>query len=237
MAQLREEARQAQKMLALRSQSQPTLVRRSRVRAAELVTLAGAHGIDLTQAAKQTTRVVSQRQTAWARIRHLLEPNACTDVPTQSATGRHSHVATQPAWSLAELGQAAHGVPRIPFLAAMYAYAGDRSCYWPLHTALTLEAVEMRLRWRWPSQVPCVDGETRYYLEPLAALVLDEDANLALFRAAPMLYALCLRVDSKVWERSLAHRFEQIRLRYQGWLSAAESTIQERISEDEFAGC
>jgi hypothetical protein len=35
---------------------------------------------------------------------------------------------------LAELGQAAQGLERIPWLAACYTYGGDRSCQW-LQTA------------------------------------------------------------------------------------------------------
>jgi hypothetical protein len=156
--------------------------------------------------------------------------------PTNSANGRQSHVTTKPEWSLAELGQAAQGVQRIPFLAVMYAYAGDRSCYWPLHSALTIEAIEMRARRGWSAQVKATDGTMRYYLEQLAGLVLDEEANQPLFRAAPILYALCLSVAPDVWETVLAHRFEAVKLRYMGWLAVAESSMQEKISEEP-SGC
>ena len=101
------------------------------MRAADLIALATAHGIDLTQAAKQATQLNSKR--SWllrTKFRHRLETSADTGLepPTHSAIGRQSHVTTQREWSMAELGQAAQGVGRIQFFAAMYAYAGDRSC-------------------------------------------------------------------------------------------------------------
>jgi hypothetical protein len=206
------------------------------MRAAELITLASAHGIDLTQAAKQTTRVASQRSARFAKFRpklELEEANACVDPPLQSAVGRQSHVVKRAEWSIAELGQAAQGVSRIPFLAVMYAYAGDRSCYWPLHSALTMEALEMRARRGWSVQVKAVDGSMRYYIEQLAALVLDEDANQPLFRAAPVLYALCLNVAPDVWEKTVAHRFEQVKQRYMGWLAIAESAMNEKLTDEQ----
>jgi hypothetical protein len=204
------------------------------LRAAELVTLVSAHGVDLMAAAQQTTTTEAGGITAFARMRQLMEPNACVPPPTRSANGRPSHVATRPEWSIAELGQAAQGLGEEPWLAARYTYAGDHtaSTYWPLHDALSIEALELRRRCGWSAQVTGVDGKKRFYIQQLASLVLDEDANQWLFNVVPQLYAFYMDVAPEVWSRALAHRFERLRNRYHGWLSVAQQLIQARICEE-----
>ena len=207
------------------------------MKAADLIALATAHGIDVTQAAKQVTRIRSRVALApslFGRLNAIAAgENACTPLPALSAAGRQSHVMRRPEWSVAELGLAAHGVERIPWLAARYTYAGDRRCYWPLHDALTIEAVALRERQRWSSQVRMHDGNMRFYLCELAALVLDEDAHQPVFRAAPQLFAFYLGVDEEMWTRQVAYRFEALKLRYMGWLQTALQIMQLRIDSEE----
>jgi hypothetical protein len=210
------------------------------MKAANLITLAGPHSINLTQAARQTTRDAQQhpqRPSFFARLRSTTEPNPCVVAQPTSARGRQTRVARKPRWSLAELGQAAQGVDRIPMLALLYTYGGDRSAYWPLRDALVLEAIDLRTRHRWPAQVRDRHGNLMFYMEELAALVLDEDANLPKFRAEPTLYAQHLRVQPETWERTLSHRFDSLKLRYLGWLQSAEHSIEARTSDDGEALC
>jgi hypothetical protein len=207
------------------------------MKAADLIALATAHGIDVTQAAKQVTRIRSQRATLapslFATLHAVGGKNPCTPLPALSASGRPSHVMRRPEWSIAELGLAAQGLDRIPWLAARYTYAGDRRCYWPLHGALTVEAVTMRERLGWSAQLRMHDGNMRFYLCELAALVLDEDAHQPVFHAAPQLFAFYLGIDEEVWTRQVAYRFEALKLRYMGWLQSALQTMQPRIDSEE----
>jgi hypothetical protein len=167
-----------------------------------------------------------QRGTNGHAYQELIEPSA------QRANGRASYVRGRPAWSIQDLGQAAAGVPRLPFLAACYSYAGDRSVYWELWAGLLRAAQELRVRNGWPAQVRGpAGGPAHFYLEQLAQLVLDEDAHQHLFHAAPVLYPIYVSVDEQTWHRSVFHRFDKLRLRFQGWIAEAMAIVQARLDE------
>jgi len=202
------------------------------LRAEELVSLAAAHGVDLVGAAGRLTAgnshargMTRQRGTNGHRYQELVEPSALR------ATGKASHTFHRPAWTVAELGQAAAGVAEIPFKAACYAFAGDRSVYWQLWSALQHAAHQLRARHSWPAQVRDVEGAAHFYLEALAQLVLDEDANRNLFTSAPALYWIIAGVDESTWKRGVRERFDAVQRRYLGWLGEAMSIMQPRLEE------
>lgn len=188
------------------------------MRAEELVALASAHGVDLIHAARSRSALPSRHKSGAA-----------------TATGRQSYVHRAARWSVAEIGQAAAGVPQVPFQAALYSLAGDRSVYWQLWQALWVEAYALLEQCRWPPKVCGADGGVRFYLEELAKLVLDVDAHIPLFRAAPVMYACCLGVSPKTWDGQLSRRFNMLQSRYQCWISEAMSIMQPRLLEEESA--
>ena len=204
----------------------------ARVKAEELIVLATAHGIDLMQAAGATERQrrpqQKQRRVPGLGVVRVLEPP-----PEQRAHGVASRTTTRPEWSLAELGQAAHGVPPVPFMAACYAFAGDRSVYWKLWEALLFEAGRLKRANAWPHAIRGSDGRPRFYLSEIAALVLDEDANPHFFLRAPKLYAIYLGIDDQAWTPILFERFDAVKMRYLSWLETARRIIQPRLSEHE----
>jgi hypothetical protein len=205
------------------------------LRAEELVALASAHGIDLVQAARLTgsrpARDTVRRGHNGSAYTMLVPP------PAQRARGSATQTCDRASWSLAELGQAAAGVPQVPFMAACYAFAGDHSVYWKLWEALERSAQDLRARYKWPAQVRGVGGASTFYLERVAQLVLDEDSNQALFNAVPAtdthpsLYALFLQIEEHVWRRGVFERFDQVKLKFQGWVAEAIHRMQPRLDE------
>jgi hypothetical protein len=207
------------------------------MRAAELFALVSAHGIDPSQAAKQTTAVDGKFKT---RLMSLIERLKRSHIPRDvQARGRQSHVVRRAEWSLAELGQAAEGVPLVPWMAACYTYGRDRSCYWPLWNELNLEALRIRAKRGWPAkclgagrdpQTKIPNGKPKYYLSELCELVLD-DTNLPLFRAAPILCAHYMGVEPETWDSVLAYRFDVLSRCFSGWVQTAESIVNQRLAD------
>lgn len=204
------------------------------MKADELIALAAAHGIDLVQAARMgenaPRRDVVQQRFESGRRAPVLQPP-----PKMLAHGKATPTYDRPEWSLAELGQAAKDVPQVAFWAACFAFAGDRSVYWKLWDALLAESIRLRRLKRWPAQVPGMDGRPRHYLAEIAQLVLDEDAHPHIFRAAPALYAVYVGVNDHIWSRHVFERFDQVKLRYLGWLATAQGIISPRLRSPEQA--
>ena len=138
----------------------------------------------------------------------------------------------RPEWTVAELGQAAYGVPRVAFEAACYAYAGDMGLQEGLWQALLHEATWLRRRERWPPTCRGIAGDTVNYLPPLARLVLVEDAHRRYFTVAPGLYAIYLGVTEPTWERELRERFVAVQLVYLGWLATARRIMWPRLTDE-----
>jgi hypothetical protein len=206
------------------------------VKAEDLIVLAAAHGIDLKNiaGASRPTRGPSVRR----RPRTPAEMKAARGRPQyDTVTGTTTRTFRRPPWSLAELGQAAQGVPRIPWLAARFAYAGDRDVYWELHDALTIEAVRLKRQHAWSAHIVGVDGLPRFYLLDLAQLVLDEEQHAPLFAAAPAtnkrpsLYAVYMHIEEALWSRRIFERFDLLKLRYLSWIDTANAMIQRRLSQ------
>lgn len=198
------------------------------MQAEQLVALAAAHGVDLQKAARQGTapRDVISHKVNGHTVRVLIEP------PTSRARGTESRMTARPTWTTAEIAQACVGVPDIEFRAALFAFAGDRGCYWKLVEALFLEALALQARHHWPHEVKDIHGIERPYLKHLAKLTLDEDSSPQLFRTAPQLYSIYLHVSEKTWDREVAERFNSLRFEWLRWIGSAAASIQARLRDD-----
>ena len=204
------------------------------MRSEDLYALAAAHGIDLVQAA----RVAASSARRDVEIRHrlgvastkLLEPRA------NRARGAETATTVRPEWTIAELGQAAAGVPKIPFMAACYAFAGDRSCLWRLYDALLSEAQKISAQQRWPAELVDLYGIQSPYLKRLCKLVLDEDATPSSFQTVPQLYAIYMCVSEKTWKNPLSNQFDELKFVWQDWLNIAARTMQPRLASEDDEG-
>jgi hypothetical protein len=215
--------------------------------AASLIQLAKAKGIDFTEvagAASDLDGIAQKRRLTRAEIKHRNEMKLSLDVE-ETVRGRQSRVYRRPAWSTAELGQAAKGLGLIPWTAALYSFAGAQNGYSILKDALSSEALRLAKREHWPS---CVmrrnvrwvgmldsligdQGQSQNYKEDLAELVLTEDAYRHLFLAAPTLYHVYMEVTPEVWERQLKDPFRALKGSYERWLDIARSVIGRWIRE------
>ena len=188
------------------------------MKAEDLIAMAAARGVDLEQAAKSSAKLPPKKS-------KLLPP------PPNRVTGRESRVFVKPEYTVAELGHAAQGVPKVCFQAACYAFAGDRSCYWPLHAAIHQNAVLLANEWRWPVNARNVHGLMEPYLQTLAKLVLDEDANPEYFRQVPEVYPIYMHVEERTWENEIAQRFVDVRAIWTDWLYTAARMIQRKLAD------
>lgn len=139
---------------------------------------------------------------------------------------------SKPEWTVAELGQAAYGVPPIAFSAACYSWAGAMGEFERLAQALEEEAWSVRRRNGWSRTAPGEHvGQVVHYWPKLARLVLFEDAHRAHFSAAPALYAICAGVSDHIWERAICERYVALQLVYLGWLSTARRIMWPRLTD------
>ncbi|MGO9038872.1 MAG: hypothetical protein ACLQKH_12890 [Steroidobacteraceae bacterium] len=167
------------------------------------------------------------------RERTRLEVNLGIDVQ-ETASGRESRTYRRPAWSMAELAQAAAagGVHGVAWLAVRYSVAGDASCAEELHGALAYHAQLIGRRESWPPRVMSLDGNPKFFREELAAMALDEDAHRHYFAAAPALYAVYMGVTPAVWEQTLTGPFHSLKAKYSSWISIACAGIQRALRGD-----
>lgn len=201
------------------------------MKAEELLLKATAEGIDLIACArvgtpKHSPDVASKRR-RWGTSRVLLEP------PRNRARGACTSTRERPAWTLAELGQAAAGVPDIAFRAACFAFAGEESQFWTLHRALTVEGQHLRRQFSWPERIRDIHGIDVPYLAHLAKLVLDEDRKPSAFSTVPGLHAVYMRVSEKTWDETLSGCFESLRVSWLDWLGIAARIMQPRLRENQ----
>ena len=187
------------------------------MRAENLLALSAPHGVDLLQAA--VTRLPHPQRSFGPRS-------------GREARGRQTQSLERPAWTVQELGLAAEGVPELQFRAALYAFAGDRTHYWSLHSALAIAGLELAAKYRW-GRTMGTGTAPRFYIEALAALVLDEDARPQVFREAPALYSAYVGATEETWNKQLEWKFEQLKRRWQGWLIDAASIMQPRLESQE----
>lgn len=199
------------------------------MQAADLIALATAHGIDLSHVGGSGNKTDGD---AKPRKRTKREVELGIEVP-QTARGVGSRIYRRPQWSVAEMGQAAKDVPRIPWLAARYSYAGDVGGYWELWHALALEAHKLSRNDYWEPRLRNVKGEPEYYQGKLSALVLDYEMHQRVFVDAPSLFAAYMNVTPQVWDGKLSSRYSDLQGRYQRWLDVARGIIQRWLAADE----
>lgn len=198
------------------------------MKAAELVALASAHGIDLAHVAGNA----SELHKAAAQRRPNKDERRGRIPVLQTARGPESRSYRRPAWSVAEIGQAAQGVPRMPWLAACHSFAGDSSGYVELHRGLMLQGLNVATDENWPMAVRKRDGSRGYYHAELAALVLDVEMHGRLFLEAPALHAICIGVTDDLWEHVVIHWYASLKGEYERWLGTARGMIQKWIMDD-----
>lgn len=195
------------------------------MKAEELISMAAAHGIDLPRVAGNSSNLKGR-----ARVRRRTEEECDRKVGVvETVTGHESRVYRRPAWSLAELGQAAQGVPEREFRAACYAFAHSMSYLWTIHADLVKEARELQRRHHWPDTVRDIHGIKKEYLEHVCKLVLDEDASPNLFKLCDPLYAIYLAIPEQTWEREVHERFAVIKHSWLQWIGTAAAGIQKNL--------
>ncbi len=192
------------------------------------MTLANVHGIDLKHVAGASSNV---KGIAARRKRREDEIAAGVDVRI-TARGHGNGAARRPQWTLAELGQAAQDVPRLPWLALRFSVAGDQSGYWELWYALVFEAQRAGRAEGWAPRIKSNDGTPRFYQHELAQLVLDADVHRALFLAAPQLFFLYMGVTPEAWGKVLAPRYVHLHTKFERWVDTGRSLIQRWLCED-----
>lgn len=200
------------------------------MRAEELISLAAAHGIDLVRAAKMGSNVKPKRDVITKNGARVLIP------PAESrARGAETRTLDRPSWTLQEIGMAAVGIERHHFLAATFAFSGDRSNFWELHRSLVAQGRMYMMIYRWAAEVTDHHGIRKPYLAHIAKLVLDVDATPHLFNVCPQLFEIYLGVTEKVWEKQLQPKYEDLRHVFADWLGIAARQIQSKLSEHEDA--
>ena len=198
------------------------------MKADELVALAAAHGIDISHTVASETNLHGIA----ARRRRTDEERRIGVPVRDTVTGSQTRVHRPRAWTHAETGLAAAGCQRMPWLAACYSWAGDRSGYKELHRGLTLVGIKEAERHDWPWRITLLDGTKGYYLERLAELVLDEEGCKPAFTAAPGLYAIYLGVSPSTWSKPLWGYHLLLQQRYQRWLEIARGTIGRKLANE-----
>lgn len=194
----------------------------------ELIQRGAARGVDFQHVAG-----IASKLDGIAKKRSRTDDERKLGLPIRdTAQGHQTRVYRRPAWSVAELGQAACGMGLIPWTAALYSFAGARDGHYLLWNALVNEAQRLAKRENWPSRVSGEDGQPQYFREALADLVLLEDANRDLFTAAPQLYWVFMKVPDIVWEKQLSEPYGSLKVSYDRWLSIARSVISRWINEN-----
>jgi len=204
----------------------------SHLKAEDLVALVAAHGVDLQHVAGSASDTHGI-----ARRRQRTKDERRGGLPIRDTViGHESRVYRRPAWSHAELGMAARDVPRMPWLAICYCYAGDSTGYPELHRGLMREALKIATRDGWSMYERDRTGQKRYApIAELAALVLDKDAHKRIFIEARahgvVLEALCLNVPDEIWSTRYERRFDTLDQHRERWLAEARGIIQRWLRE------
>ncbi len=184
---------------------------------AELIALAGAHGIDLRHLASSSLQgaAAKHRERVLAAVEELPKGRGFLG-------GRRPRLGADPA---------ALAFNELPWHAARWSFADDCLSYWPLWWGLVFQTQRIARREDWPAQVRGARGEPQFYRDELAQLVLDAEANQPLFVAAPQLYGLCMAVEDRTWHEQLEPRYQRLRVCYVNWLEIGRSMIQRWVSE------
>ena len=210
--------------------------------AADLITLATAHGVDLSRVvanASNTKGVAAKRKRSEYERRQGIEV-------VETARGRETKSIRRSRFSHAELSMAAQGTEDIPWRALLYSDAGADAEFLTLFRSLRWRALKLAdsngwlplVKWRTSADVKdgkcatCSLEQPQFYVESLAMLVLDEDRHRRYFTAAPGLFAAYLHTDEVVWEAILRTRFRMLRDRYDLWLNSARGRVRAWMLEN-----
>lgn len=190
------------------------------ISAESLVEFAGGRGIDLVGAAESAIRVDGlaprRRRTFQERLEGL--------PIVESAHGKQSRSMKKPGWTAHDLGHALAGCPKMPDLAAWFAYGRDDKNFAQLFRGLLSVALSAAERDNWPKALAF--GEIPYhYLPMLTNLVFEADRHAHIYQRRPDLYAARMDVTLDVWCARLEGRYLYLRGRYEGWLDEALSYI------------
>lgn len=185
---------------------------------AELIALAGAHGIDLRHLASTPLQgaAAKHRERVLAAVEELPKGRGFLG-------GRRPRLGADPA---------ALAFNELPWHAARWSFADDCLSYWPLWWGLVFQTQRLAKREDWPAQVCGARGGLQFYRDELAQLVLDAEANQSLFLAAPQLYPLCMRVKPSTWHEQLEPRYRVLRAVYERWLAIARDTIGRWMADE-----
>ena len=129
----------------------------------------------------------------------------------------------------AEVANAASGLPRLPWCAALYSLAGDDSVRPTLRTALLEYLLAERERYSWASRVERIDGRVVKFAEPLVMLFLHEERRPSVFQAAPELRSATLSVEPETWRRVVLHQWQAVASEYGRWRLDAEEHVRRRL--------
>ena len=194
--------------------------------------MAAAQGIDLRAMAGQKSGRFKPRKDTKASTRKGVKSVVLLEVTANKAKGTGERSTLRPEWTTAEIGMAAMGVPKIEFMAALFAFAGDHSQHGDLHRALLQEAERLSAERHWPVEVIDLYGIGRPYLKHLALLVLFCDAYPNEFVVCPELPAIFLGIKEKTWGKHMAARFNELQSVWLGWLNNAARTMQPRLEAE-----
>ncbi len=134
-----------------------------------------------------------------------------------------------PEMTPADLAIACKGLPRLPFAAALYSFAGDDSVWPTLRTGLLEYLLAERERQQWAQRVERISGEKTRFAEELVSLFLADERRPAVFQASPELRARCLSVESDVWRRVVSHQYAAIQAEFTRWLLDAAEHVSRRM--------
>jgi hypothetical protein len=216
---------------ALGSESEPIFADDAEaltVKSEDLIAMASAHGVDLLRAAKMASNAKSKPDVITKHGARVLIPPS-----SNRARGTETRTMERPTWTIAEIGQAAQGVPEVQFRAALFAFAGAREHLWFLHRSLMERARMFARLYKWPPWVRDFHGLKLDYIEHLCKMVLDEDSNPVYFRTTPELYAVYMTVNNTVWVKQLEPCYSELKRAWGDWLGQAARKIQSKLNEHE----
>jgi hypothetical protein len=191
------------------------------MKAEDLVAFAGGHGIDLVGAAQRAVRT-----DGLAPPRRLTFPERLAGIPLpQPMSGSQTQVMKKAAWTEHDLGHALAGCPRMPLLAAWFAWGRDDKDFGELCRGTHVAAMRIAGIEKWRSKMIPTEVEW-HYIPTMVHMVYESDRHAHLYGPAPTLYATRMGVSPEVWSSRWASRFESIRSVYQGWQEDALNYIR-----------
>ncbi len=196
------------------------------IKAEDLISFAGARGIDLVSAAQGALRTDGVARRRRATFQERLE-----GIPVaETAHGSQTRSMRKPGLSADDLAWALGGCPRMPYLAAWFSWGRDDFHFSEITRGLIHVALDVSGRQNWPKNI--WHGEVAYhYLPALVSLVFEADRHSQFYWGNPHLFASRMGVSFEVWCARLEGRFLYLDGRYDGWLEEALHHVGRRMHE------